>query len=278
MKKILPFLFCLLLNSKVFGHDPASEMATAAENFLASLKDAEKKKAFFPFHHKERENWHFFPGSFVSPNGRMGLAIKEMDSVQRTLAQTLLSTALSHRGQIETSTVILLEQILYEKEGREMRNPELYHYAVFGKPDKAGTWGWRFEGHHLSLNFSLVNGRIFSVTPSFFGASPAKVSEGKHKGLRVLREEETKAFKFLKSLSPPQKKMAILSSKAPRDILSGQDNTVHASNFLPGQGLPITKWHMRESSGHRAKSGTKRWPVCCRQHTKSAPMKCTACT
>ena len=91
----------------------------------------------------------------------MGLAIKEMDSVQRTLAQTLLSTALSHRGQIETSTVILLEQILYEKEGREMRNPELYHYAVFGKPDKAGTWGWRFEGHHLSLNFSLVNGRYF---------------------------------------------------------------------------------------------------------------------
>ena len=246
MKKILPFLFCLLLNSKVFGHDPASEMATAAENFLESLEDAKKKKAFFPFNHKDRENWHFFPGSFISPNGRMGLAIKEMDSVQRTLAQTLLSTALSHRGQIEASTVILLEQLLYEKEEREMRNPDLYHYAVFGRPNKAGTWGWRFEGHHLSLNFSLVNGRIFSVTPSFFGASPAKVNEGKHKGLRVLGEEETKAFKFLKSLSPPQKKMAILSSKPPREILSGQDNTVQVSAFLPAQGLPITKMNPRQ--------------------------------
>ena len=98
----------------------------------------------------------------------MGLSVKEMTSPQRTLAQTLLSSALSHRGQIEASTVILLENILYEKEEREMRNPDHYHYTIFGNPDKAGTWGWRFEGHHLSLNFSLVNGRIFSVTPSFW--------------------------------------------------------------------------------------------------------------
>ena len=118
----------------------------------------------------------------------MGLSVKEMTSPQRTLAQTLLSSALSHRGQIEASTVILLENILYEKEAREMRNPDHYHYTIFGNPDKAGTWGWRFEGHHLSLNFSLVNGRIFSVTPSFWGASPAKVTEGKHAGLRVLSD------------------------------------------------------------------------------------------
>ena len=79
----------------------------------------------------------------------MGLSVKEMSSPQRTLAQTLLSSALSHRGQIEASTVILLEQILYENEGREMRNPDLYHYSVFGQPEQAGSWGWRFEGHHL---------------------------------------------------------------------------------------------------------------------------------
>ena len=213
IKITLTTFSCLCILFQAFAHDPATEMASAAQNFLNSLENDQKKKAFYPFRNKERENWHFFPGNFIQPNGRMGLPVKEMTSPQRTLAQTLLSSALSHRGQIEASTVILLEQILYEKEGKEMRNPDLYHYTIFGTPDKAGTWGWRFEGHHLSLNFSLVNGRIFSVTPSFWGASPAKVTEGKHAGLRVLSDEEAKAFKFLKSLSPPQKKMAILSDK-----------------------------------------------------------------
>lgn len=246
MKLFAPILISLSLIGQSFAHDPATEMATAAKNFLDSLDESKKKKATFSFSNKERENWHFFPGSFVQPNGRMGLSVKEMTSPQRTLAQTLLSSALSHRGQIEASTVILLENILYEKEAREMRNPDHYHYTIFGNPDKAGTWGWRFEGHHLSLNFSLVNGRIFSVTPSFWGASPAKVTDGKHAGLRVLSDEETKAFKFLKSLSPPQKKMAILSDKAPRDIYSGQDNTVNRSTFFPPKGLPITKMNPRQ--------------------------------
>ena len=246
MKIFLPFFFYLTLFGQIFAHDPATEMTTAAQNLLNSLEAGKKKKTHFPFSDKERENWHFFPGNFIQPNGRMGLPVKEMSSLQRTLAQTLLSSALSHRGQIEASTVILLEQILYEKEGREMRNPDLYSYAVFGQPDLAGTWGWRFEGHHLSLNFSLVNGRIFSVTPSFWGASPAKVKEGKHAGLRVLSEEESKAFKFLKSLSSPQKKMAILSDQAPRDIYSGQDNAVNRSSFIPAKGLPITKMNPRQ--------------------------------
>ena len=246
MKLLALTLFSLSILGQSFAHDPATEMATAAKNFLDSLDESKKKKATFSFSNKERENWHFFPGSFIQPNGRKGLSVKEMTSPQRTLAQTLLSSALSHRGQIEASTVILLENILYEKEEREMRNPDHYHYTIFGNPDKSGTWGWRFEGHHLSLNFSLVNGRIFSVTPSFWGASPAKVTEGKHIGLRVLSDEETKAFKFLKSLSPPQKKMAILSEKAPRDIYSGQDNTVNRSTFFPPKGLPITKMNPRQ--------------------------------
>ena len=246
MKVLTSLIFSLFLLGQVFAHEPASEMATAAQNFLASLDSDKKKNTLFAWTDKERENWHFFPGTFVKPNGRKGLPIKDMTSIQRTLAQTLLSTSLSHRGQIEASTIILLEQILFEKENREMRNPDLYHISIFGKPDHAGTWGWRFEGHHLSLNFSLVNGRIFSVTPSFWGASPAKVTEGKHAGMRVLSEEETKAFKFFKSLSPPQKKMAILSDKPPREIYSGQDNTVDRSTFTPIQGLPISKMNSRQ--------------------------------
>ena len=112
-----------------------------------------------------------------------------------------------------------------------MRNPELYHVSIFGEPDKAGTWGWRFEGHHLSLNFTFVNGRIFSITPSFYGASPARVKEGKHAGMRVLADEEDKARKLFRSLSPPQKRWQSFPTK------------LHAT-FFPDR---ITPWIARHS-------------------------------
>tara|TARA_B100000212_G_scaffold265963_1_gene205479 strand:+ start:2370 stop:3962 length:1593 start_codon:yes stop_codon:yes gene_type:complete len=247
MKNLSTVIFAALFLARgLLAHDPASDMASAATRFLESLGSKEKEKTFFPFGSDERENWHFFPGSFVKPDGRKGLSIKEMSPSQKILAHGLLGSALSHRGLLEASEVMLLEQILYEKEGRAIRDVELYHVAIFGLPDKAGTWGWRFEGHHLSLNFSFLNGRIFSVTPSFFGASPAKVSEGKHAGMRVLSAEEDKARKLVRSLNSPQRKMAILSEKPPREILSGQDNVVDRKSFFPPQGLPITKMNPRQ--------------------------------
>ena len=247
MKFILHSLLALgCAFTQLNAHDPASDMAFAAKRFLQSLDTETKKKAHFLFKNKERENWHFFPGPFIRPDGRQGLSLKDMTPAQKILAHGLLGSALSHRGLIETTDVILLEQILYEREEREMRNPELYHVSIFGTPDKTGTWGWRFEGHHLSLNFTFVNGRIFSTTPSFFGASPAKVAQGKHAGMKVLSDEEEKARKLFRSLSPPQKKMAILSEKTPRDILSGQDNTVNRETFFPPKGLPITKMNPRQ--------------------------------
>ncbi len=247
MKLILFSHLCLMgAIARSMAHDPAIDMATSAKRFLQSLDDAQLSKAHYAFIDEERKNWHFFPGSFIQPKGRQGLSLQQMSPIQKILAHGLLGSALSHRGLMETTEVILLEQILYESEGREIRNPELYHLSIFGEPDKAGTWGWRFEGHHLSLNFTFANGRIFSTTPSFFGASPAKVADGKYSGLRVLEDEEKKARKLFRSLSPPQKKLAILSEKAPRDILSGQENEVHRNTFLPPQGLPITKLNPRQ--------------------------------
>ena len=144
MKVLISFILSLFLVGQGFANDPASDMATAANHLLDSLDSDKRNKALFAWADKERENWHFFPGTFIKPNGRMGLSFKDMNSAQRTLAHTLLGSALSHRGHIEASTIILLEQILFEKEGKEMRNPDLYHIAIFGQPDHAGTWGWRF--------------------------------------------------------------------------------------------------------------------------------------
>ena len=247
MKRTTSFTFILFFLIKcAYAHDPASEMAFAAARFLESLDLHSKKKTLHAFDSKERENWHFFPGSFLGSGGRKVLALGEMSAAQKILAHALLGSALSHRGLLEASEIILLEQILYDRSGNDIRNVGHYHISIFGQPDKTGTWGWRFEGHHLSLNFSFINGRIFSVTPSFFGAGPAKVSDGRHMGMRVLAAEEEKARKLVRSLNSPQRKMALVSEKPPREILSGQDSLLDRKSFFPPQGLPITKMNPRQ--------------------------------
>lgn len=249
MKKAFAWflLGAVLLKTVAFAHDPASEMAEAAKRFIASLDDKAKKAALFPWDSKERERWHFVPDFAIKPDGkRQGLVIKKMTAHQRILAHGLLSAALSHRGYLEATTIMTLEQLLFEIEGRAIRDPELYYVCIFGEPAKAGTWGWRFEGHHLSLNFTFVNGRIFSVTPSFFGTNPAEVKEGPFKGLKVLAAEEDKARKLARSLSPPQRALGILSEEAPADILTKQDSVVNRKTFFPPKGLPITKMNPRQ--------------------------------
>ena len=243
------FFLCAIPIFASFAHDPASEMAEAANRFIASLDDKAKKQALFPLGSKERTRWHFVPDFAIKPDGkRQGLVIKKMTPQQRILTHGLLSAALSHRGYLEATTIMTLEQLLFELEGRAIRDPELYYVCIFGEPSKAGTWGWRFEGHHLSLSFTFVNGRIFSVTPSFFGTNPAVVKEGPFKGLKVLAAEEDKARKLARSLSPPQRKLGILSEKAPADILTKQDSEVNRKTFFPPKGLPITKMNSRQKA------------------------------
>jgi hypothetical protein len=99
------------------------------------------------------------------------------------------------------------------------RNPEKYYFSVFGEPSDTGTWGFRVEGHHVSQNFTVVNGKI-AGSPSFFGANPAEVREGPRKGLRVLAAEEDLARDLLESLTPEQKKVAIVAPEAYKDILT----------------------------------------------------------
>src|SRR5215207_4772074 len=162
------------------------EMAAAATNFLAALNPEQQKKATYEFKHDERYNWHFVPRE------RKGLPLKEMAGEQRALAHALLSSGLSQRGFVSAVTIMSLEQILkeLEKGSGPARDPEMYFFTVFGKPGAKETWGWRVEGHHLALNFTVVNGRAAAGGPSFFGTNPGVVRDGPRKGLRVLGAEE----------------------------------------------------------------------------------------
>jgi hypothetical protein len=186
-------------------------MIEAAQRFLGTLDDAQRAKASFDFGDPERLNWHWIP------RPRKGLPIKEMTSYQRPLAYALLDSGLSDKGTITGATTMSYEEIIRKQENDDgrVRDPELYYVSVFGTPGE-GKWGWRWEGHHLSLNYTLDGSRIVSVTPFMFGANPAKVLSGPNEGLRNLAAIQDPIYKLVASLTPEQKKVAILSEEAPR--------------------------------------------------------------
>ena len=198
-----------------------AEMATAANTFLASLDENQAKKAKFPFAADQRENWGFVPRE------RKGVALEELDEKQIALARALLKTALSDPGLKKVDTIMALEAFLGEIEKRpDFRNPKAYFTSVFGEPSATGTWAWRFEGHHLSLNYTVIDGKAVSVTPSFFASNPGEVTiEHKMKGTRPLHAEEDLARALAVTLKESGKAV-VYSEKPPEDILTAEDRAV----------------------------------------------------
>jgi hypothetical protein len=211
-----------------------SVMTDAAKAYLASLTPELRTRTMFPFQSDERLNWHFVPLE------RKGVALREMTSAQKHLAEALLSAGLSQQGVIKAHTIMSLDQILKDMEkgkGPE-RDPEKYYVSIFGEPADQGTWGYRFEGHHISLNFTIVNGKIAS-SPNFFGANPAEVKEGPRTGLRALRQEEEKGRALIRSLTDAQRAVAIVDKTAYKEIITF-DSRKAALNGQPN-GLPFSK-------------------------------------
>ena len=192
-----------------------------AQAFLGSLRPALREKARVPFSDSDRLAWSYLPGR------RRGVNLKEMNDAERRAAHQLLRTALSERGYQKAAGVIELEGILREIEMFGWsRDPGLYWLAIFGEPSSESPWGWRFEGHHLSLNFSSSRG-LFACTPAFYGANPARVPGGRPRtGWRLLAAEEDLARRLVSSLSPEQRQRAVVSREAPSDIIlsSGRKN------------------------------------------------------
>ena len=205
------------MSAEISDKDTITRMSDAAGQFLASLSADQRSVAALSFDDEaERRNW------FYTPVDRKGLMLKDMDAVQADLAHRLLSTGLSGAGVHKAKSIIALEPILREMEGeggKWRRDPARYYVSIFGTPGK-GKWGWRFEGHHVSVNYTVVNGELIGPTPIFFGSNPARVLHGEMEGVRALREEEDVARALLASLDGDQKKVAIVSAEAPDDILT----------------------------------------------------------
>ncbi len=185
--------------------------------FVNALSDVQKSKAVFPFVDTSRFDWNFLP-AYTNP--RTGIAIKELDSIQQLQFYTLLSAYLSNDGYARAKTIMSFEYLLKELEpSNPSRIPENYFVAVYGNPGKDSTWGWKFSGHHLALNFTIVNDQL-AFAPFFFGANPGEVKAGPQKGLRIIKAEEDLGFELVNSFTSEQKQTAIFQSEAFAEIVT----------------------------------------------------------
>lgn len=196
-----------------------AEMTSAATSFLESLSPELRENAEFQFDGEQRTDWHFIP------KDRVGVSFKEMNLEQRRAARLLMRSVLSEKGYLKSTAIMSLEQVLRLIEASrenvdEIRDPEKYWFAVFGDPAGGKPWGWRVEGHHLSLNFTSVDGKVASVTPLFFGTNPAEVRIGPRIGLRVLGDEEDQARDLMAAFTDSQRNQATISETTPADVLT----------------------------------------------------------
>ncbi|HEV3139336.1 MAG TPA: DUF3500 domain-containing protein [Vicinamibacterales bacterium] len=229
----------LAVGSTIAAERSASSMATAATRFVDSLSPGQRQQATFAFDGDERLHWHFIPTETFP---RKGLTIKEMSEAQRTLAHELLKTGLSQRGYMTATQIMDLEDVLGALEAAEraaapqpprgrplVRDTERYFFSVFGTPSAqahAAPWGWRVEGHHVSLHFTVVDGAIAAGAPTFFGSNPAEVRDGPKKGLRILGAEEDAARAFMNTLDAAQREKTIISADAPGDMITMANVTI----------------------------------------------------
>ena len=213
----------------------STEMAGAASEFLGALTAEQRSQASLPFDQDERLRWHFIPTGPPPSFPRKGLPLKAMNATQRELALGLLKAGLSQRGYLTATAIFELETVLGALEaaqgrpdGGRGRDPELYFFSVFGEPSTQGNWGWRVEGHHVSLHFTVIKGTLVASSPSFFGANPAEVRDGPRKGLRLLAGQEDTARALLVSLDDSQRQAAVIAGVAPNDIVTSNKLAISA--------------------------------------------------
>jgi len=141
-----------------------------------------------------------------------------MTAQQSARADALMDTALSTQGREKARGIRQLDQVLFEMSGRPIRDSELYYVTVFGDPASEGAWGWRVEGHHLSLNLTMADGQVISTSPTFMGANPAIVRDGTRAGTQVLDLEQNLARQLLHSFEAEQLGKVVYADRPPRDI------------------------------------------------------------
>jgi hypothetical protein len=192
--------------------EAGERIAQAANRFLSGLDDGQRKKALIAFDTSNREDWHYIPRS------RQGIPLSDMNAAQQQAARALFGSVLNDRGLQMIDNVRVVEGILREQQG-SFRDPDRYYVSIFGTPGRF-PWGWRLEGHHLSLNVTLPAAGHITATPFFVGSHPATVRDGPNKGLRPLGAAEDLARQLMASLPEAARRVAIIADRSFGEIVA----------------------------------------------------------
>ena len=241
MTKRLSGMFLLLLMATLFpGNLCAQDLSGRAKAFLDALTPELREAASFSLEDEERFNWFFVP--IV----RKGPTFNDFNEAQKEAALALLRASLSQEGFEKTQEIMELEKVLKVIEnddhtlsnGHPWRDPLNYHFCIFGNPAPDSPWGWRFEGHHISLNYTSAGGVLVSSTPTFLGTNPGVVNIEMQKGKEVLKDESALGFDLVHSLNKEQLNLAKFSDKSPYEIITGTERRVSG---VERKGIPYSQ-------------------------------------
>jgi len=237
-----------------FALHPALRVAaepTHAERLTgtaAALHAALPDEARWSFGDAEREDIHF------APFGIDGAKHGELPDEAASLAEELLALSLGPRG-MDTARLIRRNELAVAAADRwlpgflvrRFRDPGRYYVALFGEPAATAPWGFRYEGHHLSVNLTVAPGRAPASTPLFLGAQPRIVPAGlPDAGARALGAEEDAARALVAALPPALRERATLHYESGRDLMRGQVARVAAeppSGVRRGEAPPAAQVH-----------------------------------
>lgn len=217
MKKIfVPFTLLLLVSIALHGQIVFDQSATlkAAQDFLANLNPAQKAVANLPLADSSRFKWSNLPLEQVY---RQGVQFKDLADSQRLSIHHLLRTVLSQQGYQKFAFIIQYDQGTLDRLSKanspiaKRYGNQNYWFTIFGTPDKNQTWAWKFEGHHISLNFTHSPKGV-TCTPMFVGINPSLTTSGPYAGTYLMADENELGNQLFNDLSPALQTKAILGS------------------------------------------------------------------
>ena len=216
-------LLALLLSGaavRTRAAEPATDGGTTSIvlGFLDAFKPEVRKNLMFDFDDAERKDWSNLP---TRNYPRKGVPLSEMDNRARLLAHELMRASLSSQGYLKAAAVVHRDEVLLRNGGSSATfGTGRYYFGVFGNPAADKRWGWQFDGHHIALNFTIVDG-VMTGTPALWGAQPDQIEAGDEAGWRVFAAERAKGYALVNALTSEQRATAILSEKLPAGLFAG---------------------------------------------------------
>lgn len=249
---LLLFL-CVIFQLNVKGQSTYNdEIRKASTAFIQSLSPLQKRAALVSFDDTARVHWNNLP---VGLRARAGISIGDMTEAQRKLLHRILSVSLSSQGYLKATGIMHLDNLLnmfvdtayYRKDINDTLRQFLfdlkwthrnYYLAFFGTP-AAKNWGYKVEGHHLSVNYTFTDNKL-SITPWFIGTDPAEMSITQYAGWRVLGQEEDLGLALIHMLTPAQQKKATMNQEVPGDIITGAETGKRLIDYWGIKGSELT--------------------------------------